>query len=92
MDQSTILWIAEIVLAFVFIDVLLVEVRRCVREGKRILRRIAAYGDLPIVSLAATAPGDVQRIAAAFEQFPPLLVRAEAALVALKLLRKPAGG
>ena len=89
MEGSTIVWIAGIVLAFVFVDVLLVEIRRCMREGKRLARRIAAYADLPIIALLAAGSDDLMRIAAAVERVPELVVRAETALAALGL-RKPA--
>ncbi len=54
MDQTTVFWIAGAVAAFVFIDVLIAEIRRSIREARRIAQRIAGYADLPIVSLAAS--------------------------------------
>jgi hypothetical protein len=86
-DRSTVLWIAAIVAALVFLDLLIVEVRRIVRELRRIRRRVAAYGELPIVSLAATAPADVERLVIALDRIPPLAARAEAALIALRLVK-----
>ena len=77
-----------VVLVYFFVDVLLVEVRRCTREGKRIAQRIAAYAELPIVSLAASAPNDVQRIATALERTADLFARAERALATLHLIRR----
>jgi hypothetical protein len=91
MDSSTIFWIAVIVLAFVYVDVMLVEIRRCAREAKRLVRRLEGYADLPIFSLAAVSSDDALRIATALERIPGLVLRAEAALVALKL-RKPSAG
>jgi hypothetical protein len=41
MDQSTVFWIAGAVAAFVFIDVLIVEIRRSIREARRIVTRLA---------------------------------------------------
>ena len=76
------------VAAFVFVDVLFVELRRCVGEVNRIARRVSAYGDLPIVSLAATATLDAARLAASVQRIGALLVAGEAALVDLKVLRR----
>jgi len=87
MDQSTVLGIAAIVATFVFLDVLFVEVRRCVREVQRIVRRLAAYGELPIFSLAASAGGDVDRMVAALARIPTIVRRGEAALTALNVIR-----
>lgn len=84
MNVPGVVWVAVAVAVLVFLDVLVVELRRCARELGTIRRRIAAYRDLPIVSLAASAPADVSRAAAALAAIPPLLARAEAALAALR--------
>lgn len=88
MDPSTVLGIAAVVAAFVFVDILFVELRRCVRELNRIARRVSAYGELPIVSLAATATLDAARLGASVQRFGELLGAGEAALTELKVLRR----
>ena len=87
MDQNTVFWIGGIVAAFVFVDILIVEIRRCLREGQRIVRRIAGYADLPIVSLAAATPAELVRLEASLTEIAALLVRARAALAALGIGR-----
>ena len=52
------LWIGAIVAALVFLDLLFVELRRAFREGKRIVRRLEGYGELPVLSLFATGARD----------------------------------
>jgi hypothetical protein len=84
-DPSTVLGIAAAVATFVFVDVLFVEVRRCVRELQRIVRRLRGYAELPIVSLAAAATYDVARLNAGAARMTELLSRGEAALKALRL-------
>ena len=87
MDQNTVFWIGGIVAVFVFVDILIVEIRRCVREGRRIAQRIAGYADLPIVSLAAATPAELVRLEASLSEIASLLVRARAALGALGIGR-----
>ena len=84
MDQDLIVRIGVGVVAFVFADLLFVEIRRAVREAKRAVRRVSAYGDLPIFSLLASADRDVERMLTALAQLPPLVERAEAALAAIR--------
>ncbi len=49
------LWIGTIVAVLVFLDLLFVELRRVFREGKRIVRRLGGYTELPIFSLLAAS-------------------------------------
>ena len=87
MDQTTVFWIAGAVAAFVFVDVLIVEVRRCIREARRIAQRLSGYADLPIVSLAAAVPYDIERLGRALDAIAPLLVRGKTALGTLGIGR-----
>lgn len=83
MDETTVFWIGGAVAVFVFVDVLIVEMRRCVREARRIGSRVAAYADLPIVTVASEAQHDLTRLLRAFEAMAALLDRARVALAAL---------
>ena len=78
------LWIAAVVAVLVFLDLLFVELRRAFREGKRIVMRLAGYGNLPLWSLLAASEHDVERIAGAADAVTPLLERAQAALAVLR--------
>ncbi len=84
MDQEIVVRIGVAVVAFVLADLLFVEIRRAVREAKRAMRRVSAYGELPIFSLIGSAERDVERMVTALAEIPPLLERAEAALVAIR--------
>jgi hypothetical protein len=84
MDHSGALMIGAIVVVLVFLDLLFVEVRRSVREGSRLVKRVAAYAELPIFALLAKSERDVARIAQAFDEFCALLERAQRALGVLR--------
>jgi hypothetical protein len=89
MDQTKIGWIAFAVALFVYLDLLFVELRRMGREGRRIVTRVMAYADLPVVAQAARAGDDAERLGRALEAVTPLLERGS---VALATIRRPAGG
>ena len=80
MDGNGVSWIALAVVVIVFLDLLFVELRRCVREAQRIVARLSGYADLPLLSLLATTEHDVTRISLAFETIPVLVERAQAAV------------
>jgi hypothetical protein len=84
MDGSGMVRVGVIVAVLVFIDLLFVELRRAFREGKRIVRRLEGYGELPILSLLATSERDVERIMAAIDAATPLLERAQRAIGVLR--------
>jgi hypothetical protein len=90
MDRPDLIWIGAIVAALVFLDLLLVELRRILREGKRIATRLSAYADLPIFQQLAQSERDVERIVNALDALPPLAARAQAALAVLPFY-KPKG-
>ena len=77
-------WIGAVVAVLVFLDLLFVELRRVLREGTRIARRLAGYADLPIFSLLAASGDDAERIGRAIEALTPLLERAQSALAVLR--------
>ena len=77
-------WIGVAIVALVFLDLLFVEVRRIVIEARRIQRRLAAYGDLPIFSLAASAEFDVERMTASLDAVEPLMERGRAAIATIR--------
>jgi hypothetical protein len=79
MDRSGVLWIGVAVAVIVFLDLLFVEVRRSVREAKRLVSRLGAYGDLPLFSLLAASEHDMARLMAALDTLPVLLERAQRA-------------
>jgi len=89
-DQSAIGWIALGIAALVFFDLLFVELRRAYREGARIVNRLIAYGDLPIISLVATAGQDAERLGTALEEILDLIARAQAALAVIGSRLRPA--
>jgi hypothetical protein len=89
-DRSLIGWIALAVAVFVYLDLLFVELRRTYREGKRIVTRLIAYGDLPVVRRAAQTGDDVERLTRALEAVPPLLERGRSALAAIRSPGRPA--
>jgi hypothetical protein len=78
------LWVGGVVAGLVFLDLLFVELRRVFREGTRIVRRLEAYGELPIFALLVTSERDVERIAAAVDALEPLLERTQRALDVLR--------
>ena len=84
MNQFAIGWIALAIALVVFLDLLFVEVRRAVREAKRIVTRISAYADLPVLAQAARVGTDVDRIAFAADRIAPLLERGRAAIAAIR--------
>ena len=84
MDRSGMLWIGAIVVVLVFLDLLFVELRRALREAKRIVKRLEGYGELPVLSMLATSEGDVERIVRAIDAAPPLIERAQRALGVLR--------
>ena len=84
MDRSALAWVGLAVAALVFLDLLFVELRRVVREAKRIGTRLQAYTELPVLSMIAMAGSDVERISAAAEQVPALIERARRAIGVLR--------
>jgi hypothetical protein len=83
-DQSAIGWIALAIAVFVYLDLLFVELRRIYREGMRILRRLIAYADLPVIAQAARSGDDVDRLVGALEAVGPLLERGSVALATIR--------
>jgi hypothetical protein len=86
MDRSGVVWIGVAVAVIVFLDLLFVEVRRCVREAKRLLSRLSAYAELPLFSMLAASENDVTRLTSALETLPLLVERAQRAL---EVIRRP---
>jgi hypothetical protein len=84
MDRSGMLWIGLIVAVLVFLDLLFVEVRRVVREGRRIVRRLAGYVELPLFTQLAASEGDLERIARSVDALVSLTERGQAALAVLR--------
>lgn len=84
MDQSAIGWIALAIAVFVYLDLLFVELRRIYREGARIVSRLVAYADLPVVRQAARAGDDVERLTVALEAVGPLIERGREAIEAIR--------
>lgn len=84
MDRPDLMWIGAIVAALVFLDLLFVELRRILREGKRIASRLGAYADLPVFAALAASDRDIERILRALDALPLLFARAQAALAALR--------
>ena len=87
MDETTVFWIGGLVAAFVFLDILIVEIRRAFREARRIVDRVAGYADLPIVSLLASTPAELTRLDQSLAEITALLARARAALAVLGISR-----
>jgi hypothetical protein len=84
MDRSGMLWIGLIVVVLIFLDLLFVEVRRIVREGKRIVTRLAGFGELPIFVQLAAGERDLERIVRAIDALTPLLERGQAAFAVVR--------
>jgi len=78
------LWIGVILAVLVFLDLLFVELRRAVREAKRIVNRLEAYAELPIVSMLAASERDVDRIVGAIDELTALVERARGAIGVLR--------
>jgi hypothetical protein len=83
-DQSAIGWIALAIAVFVYLDLLFVELRRIMLEGMRIVRRVAAYAELPVVKQAGRAGDDVERLTLALDRIAPLAERAQRALATIR--------
>jgi hypothetical protein len=90
MDQTKIGWIAFAVALFVYLDLLFVELRRMGREGRRIVTRVMAYADLPVVAQAARAGDDAEQLGRALEAVTPLLERGSVALATIRRAGRPA--
>ncbi len=84
MNPSAIGWIVLAIAVFVYLDLLFVEVRRIVREATRIVKRLIAYADLPIIAQAARSGDDVERLTLALDAVGPLLDRGRAALAVIR--------
>jgi hypothetical protein len=84
MDRSGIEWVGVIVVVLIFLDLLFVEVRRILREGKRIAKRLAGYAELPLLHQIATSERDLDRIVRAVDAMAALLDRAHAAFAVLR--------
>ena len=84
MDRTAVAWVGVAVAALVFADLLFVEIRRIVRELKRIDKRLKGYSELPILSLAAAASSDVDRITAAADEVAVLIARGQLAIAQLR--------
>jgi len=89
-NQSAIGWIALAIAVFVYLDLLFVELRRMYREGKRIVTRVLAYAELPVVERLDRAADDAERLARALEAIDPLLDRGRAALAVILRAGRPA--
>jgi hypothetical protein len=83
-DPAVLLWIGLAVVVLVFLDLLFVEVRRAAREAQRLMRRLEAYADSPLVGLLAASERDVERINAAIEAVAPLQERGRRAVAVLR--------
>jgi hypothetical protein len=86
MDGELVVKVGLAVAVLIFLDALFVELRSAAREAKRLLTRLGAYADLPIVSLLATTEQDVERLNIALEAIPPLIERGSRALAVLRSL------
>jgi hypothetical protein len=84
MDRSALIWVGAAVALLVFLDILFIETRRMIREGTRIFKRVRAYGELPILSMLATANRDFDRLARASEDIPALIGRGQRAVATLR--------
>jgi len=89
MNPPTIGWIALAVAAFVYLDLLFVELRRMGREGKRIVTRLIAYADLPVIAQATRAGEDAERLGRALEEVSPLLERGSRAIATIRRGGRP---
>lgn len=84
MEGSGLLWIGTIVAVLIFFDLLLVELRRIWREGKRIVARIEGYAELPIFAQLEASERDAERITAALDALGPLVTRGQTALATVR--------
>ncbi|GAC1412884.1 MAG: hypothetical protein NVSMB64_23090 [Candidatus Velthaea sp.] len=71
-------------IAIVTVEILFVQIPRSIREVRRIMRRMKAYGDLPVIHAGEAAAREAVRLAAALDQLPALERRASAAIAALR--------
>jgi hypothetical protein len=74
-DHTTLTLVGVAIAVLVFLDALFVEIRRILREGKRLVRRLEGYAEQPIFALLAQAEADGERISRALEALPALLDR-----------------
>ncbi|GAC1540951.1 MAG: hypothetical protein NVS2B17_17800 [Candidatus Velthaea sp.] len=65
-------------------ETFVVQIPRSIREARRIVGRVKAYGDLPILRAADRGERDIARLSAAFEQLPALEARVVTALSAIR--------
>jgi hypothetical protein len=84
MDRSGLFWVGLIVVVLIFLDLLFVELRRIFREGKRIVTRVAAWADLPVLAELAASEYYVGRIIRALETMAHLIERTRTALAVLR--------
>ncbi len=84
MDRSGIMWIGVAVVALIFLDVLFFEVRRAIREAKRLVTRLQGYTELPLFSLMTNAGNDVERIGTASGELALLIERGTLAVATIR--------
>jgi hypothetical protein len=85
-DPTTIGWIGAGIAGLIFLDALFVELRRALREGKRLATRLAGYAELPIFAQVATMEGDADRLVRALDALAPLMERAAEAWLVVRTL------
>ncbi len=84
MDRTGIMWIGVVVVALIFLDVLFFELRRAVREAKRIVTRLQGYTELPLFSLLPAAGTDIERIGTASAELSLLIERGTLAVATIR--------
>jgi hypothetical protein len=74
-----------VISAIILLDLILVEtLPRIVRQARRLVRRLNALADLPLIAQAEKAERDIARVNAALDALPALQIRARAALDSLR--------
>jgi hypothetical protein len=77
-----------VISAIILLDLIFIEtVPRIVRQSRRLIRRLNALADLPLIAQADQAERDIARVNAALDALPALQMRARAALRSISATR-----
>lgn len=82
--RALVVWLTVAALAVLLVLIVL-QLLRVLREVKRLLGRLEAFAELPLLAALDKAERDVRRLEAALAAIEPLLARV---LVALAIIRK----
>ena len=84
MSAHAIVWWATLVALVVVLALTGAQVARALREFKRLMARVAGYGELPVMKALENVEADMQRIERAVGVVAPFVDRVHAALAVIR--------